>query len=91
MNLLPSCCPIQQEESQQRHHNTSAKGPLAITDECVPIAAAFASPTPIQPEQEEVQQEIIIEQPDAEEEEQKQDYVEEQKFYVRDDQVYRRY
>ena len=61
-----------------------------MTDDLVPIAA-FASPTPIQPEQEEVKQEIIIEQPDAEEEEQKQDYDEEQKFYVRDDQVYRRY
>ena len=43
-----------------------------MTDDLVPIAAAdaaFASPTPIQPEQEEVKQEIIIEQPDAEEEE----------------------
>ena len=39
-----------------------------MTDELVSIAAA-TSPSPIQPEQDEVKQEVILEQPDAEKEE----------------------
>ena len=46
---------------------------------------------PCQPEQEEVKQEIIIVEPVAEEEDKKQEFVEERKLIVRDDQVYRRY
>ena len=38
-----------------------------MTDELVSIAAT--SPSPIQPEQDEVKQEVILEQPDAEKEE----------------------
>ena len=90
MSFTFSCCPIQQEESQQRHHTVNVRVPQTMAEAPISVAAA-ALPTLDQGNEEELKQEVPEVQPEAEEEKEEETALEEHKRDYSCVQVHRRY
>ena len=92
MSFTFSCCPIQQEESQQRHHTVNVRVPQTMAEAPISVpAASTASPNHSQVNEEEVKQEVPEVQPEAEEEKEEETALEEHKRDYSCVQVHRRY
>ena len=59
MKFFQSCCPVQLDVYQQKHHTVNARAPQTMTEAPIPMAyAAATSPILSQVDEEEAKQEL---------------------------------